>query len=117
VAIEAGCRALQERLSITTHLKEASAPLTKEKGPVHAFTATGHDQPGIVRRLTQVLAAHGANVVSMDTSLVHLAFHGTPMFKVKGRLSFAPDSDMRALRHQLEDVCEDMELLLEFEPY
>ena len=115
--LEAGCKGLEKKLGITTQIRDASDRAAQAQGAVHSFTATGHDQPGIVRRLTEVLAKNGANVVSMETSLVNLAFHGTPMFKVTGKLSILAGVNIVTLRDRLEDVCEDLELLLDFEPY
>lgn len=105
---------LESELQISTHFRIASQKIDSANSREYAFEATGHDRPGIVSRLSSVLAQNGANVIAMDTSLINMAFVGTPMFRVKGRVQVPKDTEITALRDTLEDICEDMELILEF---
>ncbi|MGE9267163.1 MAG: glycine cleavage system protein R, partial [Verrucomicrobiales bacterium] len=46
----------------------------------------GHDQPGIVRRLSSTLAAAGANVEQLDTRLEAAPMAGHPLFHALGTI-------------------------------
>lgn len=112
--IKMDCQSLEQELAITTFFRQASQKQAQAPTVNYSFEATGHDRPGIVSRLSSVFSKNGANVVSLDTSLVNMAFVGTPMFKVNGKIQVPATLDIVSLRDLLEDVCDDMELVLEF---
>ncbi|MBN2339906.1 MAG: glycine cleavage system protein R [Deltaproteobacteria bacterium] len=112
--IQNDVKKIESELEITTHFRKASQKSDAGGTHEYSFEATGHDRPGIVSRLSAVLSQNDVNVISMDTSLVNMAFIGTPMFKIKGKVQTPKGTDIASLRDTLEDVCEDMELVLEF---
>lgn len=107
---------LEKSLQVTTHFKLASQKQDKPTGKTYLFETTGHDQPGIVNRISAVLAKDNVNLVSLDTSLANAAFHGTPLFKVAGKITVPESVDVSTLQERLENTCEEMDLLLEFNP-
>lgn len=113
-SVKKRCAQLESKLNITTQFKISTQKTDTGENSDFQFEATGHDQPGIVSRLSQVFADNGANLVSLETSLFNLAFAGTPMFRVNGQVSVPSGADIAKLRELLENVCDDMELLLEF---
>ncbi|MFO1038055.1 MAG: ACT domain-containing protein [Geminicoccaceae bacterium] len=68
----------------------------------------GHDHPGIVRDISQVLAARGVNIEELTTSLESASFAGETMFKAVVRLSAPNDLEAHELRHALETIANDL---------
>ena len=115
-AIKKDCASLESLLSIRCEFRTPSPATSSVSTNGWHFEATGHDQPGIVSRLSTAMANAGVSVISMDTSMTNIAFVGTPMFRVRGEISIPESLDAVALRDTLEDVCEDLALVLEFTP-
>ena len=69
-----------------------------------------------MRKISAVFAEVHANVVSLDTSLVNAAFHGTPLFRVSGRVAIPETVSIAQLHNALEDACAEMNLSLDFSP-
>ena len=113
-SIKKECAALEKDLAITCEFRTPSPAALSVAANSWHFEATGHDQPGIVSRLTTALANEGVSVISMDTSMINIAFIGTPMFKVRGEINIPDTIDATTLRETLEDVCDDLALVLEF---
>jgi glycine cleavage system transcriptional repressor len=58
-------------LGVTVHVTEIGAELpARDERPLWSLTLYGADRPGIVHRVTSVLADRGVNVVDMRTALV-----------------------------------------------
>lgn len=77
-------------------------------GPVVQLDLIGHDQPGIVRKLTRVLAAHGVNVEELETECLPAANTGQPLFKALAQLRLPADLSREKLRAALEQVAADL---------
>ncbi|MCA9234089.1 MAG: hypothetical protein KDA44_01365 [Planctomycetales bacterium] len=82
--------------------------IVASEGPVVQLDLVGHDQPGIVRKLTRVLAAHGVNVEEFDTECVPAANTGQPLFKATAQLRLPPSLSRESLRTALEEVAADL---------
>ncbi len=113
-AIKKDCASLESQLSIRCEFRTPGPAASSVSANHWHFEATGHDQPGIVSRLSTAMANAGVSVISMDTSMINIAFVGTPMFRVRGEISIPKTLDAVVLRDTLEEVCEDMALVLEF---
>ncbi|MBN2530925.1 MAG: hypothetical protein JXR76_31350 [Deltaproteobacteria bacterium] len=114
--IQTECAALEGEMAISCHFKKPSEKSKEVVRNTWQFEATGHDRPGIVSRLTTAMAGQGVSVITMDTSMANMAFIGTPMFRIKGELNIPETMDATLLRDNLEEICEDMALVLEFTP-
>ena len=67
-----------------------------------ALEVVGNDRPGIVRDISQVLAASGVNIEELTTGVVSGSFSGETLFRVMAVLR-APDmAAMDAVRAELE---------------
>ena len=68
----------------------------------------GHDRPGIVRDVAQVLAAHGGNIEELTTDAASGSFSGETMFRATARVR-VPDADAEAaIRAGLEHLGNEM---------
>jgi glycine cleavage system regulatory protein len=70
--------------------------------------ATGHDRPGIVRDISQVLVRHRVNIAELTTDRVSAPMAGGPLFVAKARLEVPAGVDTEALRRDLERIAHDL---------
>jgi glycine cleavage system transcriptional repressor len=68
---------------------------------------TGVDRPGIVQRVTAVLAGRGVNVASFESRLEFAAESGTPMFILEASLQIPSALALADLRRELSKACEE----------
>jgi glycine cleavage system regulatory protein len=68
----------------------------------------GHDRPGIVHEVTQLLARHGVSIEEFETRCVHGSFAGGEMFEARARLCLPPTLDSERLRLLLAALAQEM---------
>jgi glycine cleavage system regulatory protein len=73
----------------------------------------GHDRPGIVRELSQALAALGVNIEELETHVASAAMSGERLFKVRAELAIPETLALAALRDGLESLANEMMIDLE----
>jgi glycine cleavage system regulatory protein len=79
-----------------------SGPAVAAGNPRLTLEVVGNDRPGIVRDISQVLAASGVNIEELTTGVVSGSFSGETLFRVTALLR-APDMPaMDAVRAGLE---------------
>jgi glycine cleavage system regulatory protein len=79
-----------------------------------ALEVVGNDRPGIVRDISQVLAASGVNIEELTTGVVSGSFSGETLFRLMASLR-APDmAAMDAVRAGLELL--GNELMVDIQP-
>ncbi len=78
--------------------------------------AQAMDQPGIVHQITHLLYSHGINIEELDTRLQPGSYTGTPLFSVDLRMSVPPDVQVKALRSELERLCDSLNCDVDIEP-
>ncbi|MEM1303983.1 MAG: ACT domain-containing protein, partial [Planctomycetota bacterium] len=61
--------------------------------PALVLDVTGHDRPGIVREITRVLAAAGANLEDLHTEALGAPYTGQPVFHATVKIHLPPDAD------------------------
>jgi len=100
-------------LRITVQAGTSGAP-TPEGRPRVALEVVGNDRPGIVRDISQVLAASGVNIEELTTGVVSGSFSGETLFRLMASLR-APDmAAMGAVRAGLELL--GNELMVDIQP-
>jgi len=72
----------------------------------------GHDQPGIVKRIATTLAAHGANVEELETTLESAPMAGHLLFRTQGTVCLPENRDASDLMLALEDLGPDLSVTL-----
>ncbi|QIB49780.1 glycine cleavage system protein R [Pseudomonas sp. OIL-1] len=68
----------------------------------------GNDRPGIVREVSGVLARHGVNVEELVTECAPAPMSADVLFKAEARLGVYPQTDLVALRNDLENLADDL---------
>jgi glycine cleavage system regulatory protein len=78
----------------------------------------GLDRPGIVREISQLLAASGVNVEELTTDRQSAPMSGEMLFRARAHIHLPTNSDPAALRAALERLCSDLmvEVKLEDQP-
>lgn len=68
----------------------------------------GNDRPGIVHEVSQVLARHGVNVEELDTGCEPAPMSSEMLFRARATLGVYPQTDLAALRRDLENIAADL---------
>ncbi len=92
------------RISVTP----AGAAAAAGSGPRLTLDVVGHDRPGIVHEVTQVVASCGGNIEDMATNVGSAAFSGEKLFRATITLRVGSDAAAEALRPALERLGGDM---------
>ncbi|MEH6826352.1 MAG: ACT domain-containing protein [Motiliproteus sp.] len=81
---------------------------SKRDGMAISLALTGHDKPGIVRQISQALAAQGISVDRLETSIVSGSMSAEQLFKAEADLLVPTDVDIDSLQENLEAIASDL---------
>jgi glycine cleavage system transcriptional repressor len=73
----------------------------------YRIKVTGVDRPGIVQRVSAVLAGRGVNVASLESRLAYAAESGTAMFILDAALQIPSALALADLRRELATACDE----------
>jgi glycine cleavage system regulatory protein len=105
-ALEKELATLESRgLKITVTEDDLTAQL---EGETLIIDITGHDEPGIVKRVASVLADLGVNVEELDTSLESAPMAGHLLFCTRGKVRLPDSLSPAELIEALEKVGADL---------
>jgi glycine cleavage system regulatory protein len=105
-ALSADLAALSEK-----GLRVAVEPTSEEsdlRSEVLQLEIVGHDRPGIVKEIAQLLASHGVNVEDLTTHATSAPMSGYVIFQARARLSVPPGLDVEKLTRSIEEVANDL---------
>lgn len=82
---------------------------TEEEAPqgVH-LEVVGSDRPGIVRQIAGKLAAHGVNVLRLETSRTGAPWSGGALFRANAIIAVPSEVALDTLREELEAIALDL---------
>ncbi len=72
------------------------------------LSLVGNDRPGIVHEVSQILVRHGVNVEELETQCTPAPMSADLLFRAQARLGVLPQTDLSALRHDLENLADDL---------
>lgn len=108
---------LAGELELTLQIKPTLAGPGARGGGPHAIRyrirAVAMDHPGIVHRLTRILAESGVNVARLDTSISNAPVSGTPIFSIDLEAEVPASVPVSALRTRLIQAAETENIDLE----
>jgi glycine cleavage system regulatory protein len=99
-------------LKISVELADAVAATD---GKSYRLELVGHNRPGIVHRITAVLAAEGATVDDMETEVTEASMSGEHLFKASFMIRISPQGDIDDLRQALEREANELIVDLELD--
>jgi glycine cleavage system regulatory protein len=82
----------------------------------HHLELLGHDRPGIVRDLSQALAARGINVIELETDCVSAPWTGEILFKAVAELCFPEGTTLEQVRADLAGLSRELHLEIDLTP-
>jgi glycine cleavage system regulatory protein len=83
----------------------AAAPVSPNLATVEVI---GHDRPGIVRQISQVLAQRRVNVEELTTGCESAAMSGEMLFRATAKVRIPDSCGLDLLRHELEQIGSDL---------
>lgn len=113
-AVEKAAGPLGEKLGLRVILKRTGRGQRKEFLP-YRISVTGFDRPGIVLRISEILARRGVNVASLESHLAYAPLSGTPMFVLEAELQVPSEVVLAELRRELSSQCDEENLDLSLE--
>jgi glycine cleavage system transcriptional repressor len=96
----------------STGLRETQAERSPPMVP-YRITAVALDHPGIVHRISNLLALNGINVASLDTRLTYAPITGSPVFSLTLEAEVPAELPLSKLRLLLEKLAGEENLDLE----
>lgn len=85
-------------------------------GALAMLELVGQDQPGILRRVSGVFAAHGVNVEELSSERVSTPMDGGVLFQARATLLVPPNVKLAAVRADLEKIAADLMVDLKLGP-
>lgn len=99
--------ALGEKLGLRLMTKPTTPRQVARDFLPFEIRVTGVDRPGIVQRVTGVLAGRGVNVASLESRLEFAPESGTPMFILEANLQIPSALALEDLRRELSKACDE----------
>lgn len=114
-AVEQAALPLGERLGLRVLSKRTGPGRHRDFLP-YRIGVTGLDRPGIVLRISEILARRGVNVASLESRVVYAPLSGTPLFVLEAELQLPSEVALSELRRELAAQCEEENLDVSLEP-
>ena len=113
----AGLRSALTRLGdvLEVTVKEAAAPVSVG-GRRLVLHLVGHDQPGIVRSITEALASRGVSIEQLATATVEAPMAGGLLFEADAVLTAPVDLGVDELQSDLESLARELMVDLDLTP-
>ena len=102
-----------DNLAISLHASPGESRGGKERTATLALV--GHDQKGIVLRVTSELARLGVNVEELETGVKPASMDGNPMFSARAKVYFPKNVSPRQVQEALEAIAGDIMVDISFE--
>lgn len=113
-AVEKTAGPLGERLGLRVLSKRTARGQHRDFLP-YRISVTGFDRPGIVLKISEILARRGVNVASLESRLAYAPLSGTPMFVLEAELQVPSEVALAELRRELSAQCDEENLDLSLE--
>jgi glycine cleavage system regulatory protein len=106
-ALVAALRCLEPQgLSISVQ-RDATIPAAAVRN-LATVEVIGHDRPGIVRQISDVLARHQVNVEELSTACESAAMSGETLFRATAKVRLPDSCGLDLLRRELEQIETDL---------
>ena len=98
-------------VAVTPVADEGAAP-----GTAFTLHLLGHDRPGIVHQVSQVLASHGVTIDQLQTGTIEAPMAGGLLFEADALVRAPAGLDEAALQAALEGLANELMVDLELDP-
>ena len=118
--LESALRSLEADQGLAILVKRAHADgsetAERAEGRLLALELVGTDRPGIVREISQALAAEGVNVEELHTECTSAPMSGETLFRAHALLRLPTGVADEELQASIEAIAEDLMVDVTFEP-
>jgi glycine cleavage system transcriptional repressor len=104
--IQSEARELEQRLGLKLLVTPTERARQEGRYLPYRLRVTGVDNPGIVQKVTAILADRNVNVASLDSRIAYAPLSGTPMFILDALLQVPSELALSELRRELGAVCD-----------
>lgn len=109
--------ALSARFGSLLQMQLTSERDLKEQGSPYIIEVVSLDHPGIVRELSEFVAARLINIEALDTATYAAPHTGSPMFRLEMIINIPRTVRTSSFRNELMDFCDQRNLDVSVEPY
>ncbi len=104
-----------EQLGVKLTVLESSVTQSLPPRQPARLELTGYDRPGIVAKITEVLAGQNVNIDELETSLEQAAMSGQPTFTARAALKVPGSSTLDEVSEALETIGADLMVEIKLE--
>lgn len=108
-------QSLTQLSQLHVHVVDATSEEALTNEPL-LLRVTANDRPGIIDEVSRVLHQSGANVLHLESWCATAPNWGSPLFVAEVELALAEGSDHEQLRHQLEQLADDLVVDFDLSP-
>ncbi len=112
-ALAAGLGKLEE-VGLNVEILRDDVAAVAQTGTRATLDTVGQDQPGILRRVTGVLAARGLNIEDITSERTEAPMSGGALFRIRALLTVPASASLEEVRADLEAIAPD--LMVELKP-
>ncbi len=106
--LEEAAKAVLAGSGMAVNVQPCVAELRPAAAPTHVLSVYGADRPGIVHRLTTLLAGRGINITDLDSRIVGRS--DRPIYAMLMEMELPPATDVVALRADLAALAKDLQV-------
>lgn len=113
--LEAALRAAADPLGVSVTVRDVEAGVPARPEATHVLVAYGTDRPGIVARISRLLADRDVNITALSSRLVG----GEPpesVYAIVAELTVPPGLDPDQLRAELQALARELSVDVTFQP-
>ena len=108
---------LERRLGLTIISKRTEPAPDQAAGLSYLVDVVALDHPGIVHKLSGFFSRRQINIIDLMTKTYAAPHTGTPMFSVQMHINIPADLNIRELREDFLEYCDEFNLDATLEPY
>jgi len=101
---------LESELGLQTTVRSTARQTKATDYLPYELRINGVDRPGIVARVTSVLASRKVNVAALESRVGYAPLSGTPLFLLEAQLQVPSEVALATLRTELSRVCDEENL-------
>ena len=113
-AFLAALQALESQ-GLSVRVLKDNAPALPDR-QLASIEVVGHDRPGIVRQISQVLAQQQVNIEELTTTCESAPMSGEELFHATAQVQLPAAGDLRQLQQALEQIAADLMVDINIKP-
>jgi len=104
-----------ETHGLSVRVQQDHAPALPDR-QLATIEVVGHDRPGIVRQISQVLAQQQVNIEELTTTCESAPMSGEELFRATAQVQLPATGELRQLQQALEQIASDLMVDINIKP-